>query len=247
MNFEGIVKLSNCSGALIRFDGAPETSKAIVMTNGHCANLKQGLLRPGEVLVNQPAQREIGIFDRKMRLHRTSTTRFLYATMTRTDVALYELKLSYQEIQESFGIEPFTLSFQHPLLNSTVQLISGYWEKGYSCTIEAFVPQLKEDAYTWLDSLRYDEACETEHGSSGSPVIEKNTRTVIGIHNTGNDDGELCTMNNPCEIATDGRKTAKKGIRYGQQTYLIYSCLDRDFAFNLQQPGCLLPAPQKRN
>lgn len=36
IDFEGIVKLSNCSGSLVAFKGAPKTNKAIVMTNGHC-------------------------------------------------------------------------------------------------------------------------------------------------------------------------------------------------------------------
>ncbi len=35
-DFEGIIKLSNCSGSLIQFSGQPDTAKAVVMTNGHC-------------------------------------------------------------------------------------------------------------------------------------------------------------------------------------------------------------------
>ncbi len=243
-DFEGIVKLSNCSGALIRFEGAPETNKAVIMTNGHCADLPGGVfIKPGQVLVNKKVKRSVGIFDANMNLHRVSTTQFLFATMTDTDVSLYELELTYKNIKDQFGIEPFTLASTHPTENTEMQIISGYWEKGWDCSIEAFIPKLKEDAYTWVDSLRYNDACDTTHGTSGSPIIERNTRSVIGINNTGNDSGEKCTMDNPCEVSTDGTITVRQGISYGQQTYTIYSCLNETFGLDLKKAGCLLPKP----
>jgi V8-like Glu-specific endopeptidase len=246
-DFEGIVKLSNCSGALIAFEGMPETNKAVVMTNGHCADLAGGVfIEPGQVLVNKLTGRTIGIFDRLKNLHKVKTTKYLYATMTDTDVTLYELELTYKQIKDQFDIDALELSSKHPALNVETQIISGYWEKGYDCTVEAFIPFLKEDAYTWVDSLRYDKGCNTIHGTSGAPIIERNTRTVIAINNTGSDDGERCTMNNPCEVSANGTVTARKGISYGQQTYTIYSCLNAKFAIDLKKSGCLLPKPQKK-
>ena len=35
-DFEGIVKLSNCSGAVIKFIGQDLNDRALVLTNGHC-------------------------------------------------------------------------------------------------------------------------------------------------------------------------------------------------------------------
>lgn len=246
-DFEGIVKLSNCSGALIKFEGAPETNKAVIMTNGHCADLPGGVfIAPGEVLVNKKVSRTIGIFDRKEALHRVKTTQFLFATMTDTDVSIYELELTYKQIKDQFDINPFTLSSKHPKAETEMMIVSGYWEKGWDCKVEAFIPTLKEDAYTWVDSIRYDDKCDTTHGTSGSPIIERNTRTVIGINNTGNDSGERCTMDNPCEVSTDGTVTVRQGISYGQQTYTIYSCLNDKFAFDLKKAGCKLPKPTKK-
>jgi V8-like Glu-specific endopeptidase len=242
--FEGIVKLSNCSGALIRFEGAPETNKGLIMTNGHCADLPGGrFLAPGEVLVNKAVKRTVGIFDAKKVLHKVATTQFLYATMTDTDVSIYELALTYKNIKDQFDIDAYTLASTRPYENVEMNIISGYWEKGWECSVEAFIPTLKEDAYTWVDSLRYNEACDTTHGTSGAPIIERNTRNVIGINNTGNDSGESCTMDNPCEVSTDGTITVRKGISYGQQTYTIYSCLNANFAFDLKKAGCRLPKP----
>ncbi len=245
--FEGIVKLSNCSGALIKFEGAPETNKGLIMTNGHCADLPGGrFLAPGEVLVNKAVKRTVGIFDAKQELHKVRTTQFLFATMTDTDVSIYELELTYKAIKDQFDIDAFTLAANHPTENVEMQIISGYWEKGWDCSVDAFIPTLKEDLYTWVDSLRYNDGCDTTHGTSGSPIIERNTRSVIGINNTGNDNGESCTMDNPCEVSTDGTVTVRKGISYGQETYIIYSCLNKQFAFDLKKAGCMLPKPQSK-
>lgn len=246
-DFEGIVKLSNCSGALIKFEGMSEDKKAVIMTNGHCADLPGGrFIAPGEVLVNKPVKRTVGIFDAKMGLHRVTTTKFIFATMTDTDLALYELDITYRQIKDQFDVDAYILASTHPRTNTEMEVISGYWERGWNCSIVDFVHKVKEDAYTWTDSIRYDAACDTTHGSSGSPIIERNTRTVIGINNTGNDDGKKCTMNNPCEVSANGEITVRQGNSYGQQTYQIYSCLNQNFELDLAKRGCSLPKPQKR-
>jgi V8-like Glu-specific endopeptidase len=241
-DFEGIVKLSNCSGALIKFENMAETKKAMVLTNGHCADLPGGaFIEPNEIIFNRPVKRNMGIFDRNMKTHKVTTTKFLFATMTFTDISLYELELTYKQIKDQFDIEPYTVVSTHPAVNLETEIISGYWEKGYSCTVDAFIPTLKEDVYVWADSLRYAPGCDTIHGTSGSPIIERNTRNVVGINNTGSDNGERCTMDNPCEVSADGTITARKGISYGQQTYIMYSCMNADYTFDLNKSGCKLP------
>jgi V8-like Glu-specific endopeptidase len=246
-DFEAIVKLSNCSGALITFDGMPDTKKAVVMTNGHCADLPNGrFLEAGEVLWNKPVSRKVGLLDSKMKINVVKATKFIFATMTDTDVSLYELELTYKQIKDKFDIDPLLLSPSHPKNNTETLIISGYWEKGWDCSINGFVPKLREDAYTWIDSIRYNPECDTTHGTSGSPIIERNTRTVIGINNTGNDSGEECTMDNPCEVNTDGTITVTQGTSYGQETYQIYSCLTKDYTLDLNQAGCKLPKPKRK-
>ena len=79
------------------------------------------------------------------------------------------------------------------------------------------VPHLREEGYTQDNAYRYDPACTPSHGGSGSPIVLKDGVTVVGVHSTGNDNGEQCTANNPCEVATDGTVTVRQGARYGQQ------------------------------
>jgi V8-like Glu-specific endopeptidase len=240
-DFEGIVKLSNCSGSLIAFNGQPLSSKAVVMTNGHCIQKPGGYLSPGEVWVNRNINRSMKIFDKAMKLHNVQATKILYATMTNTDVAFYELSESYDEIFNNTNIRPFLLDSVRPLEGISIDIISGYWDRGYSCEIDGFVFVIKEGTWTFTDSIRYTASCDTIGGTSGSPITARGERTVVAINNTSNESGERCTLNNPCEVDEAGQITVRRGVRYGQQTYNTYTCLTPDFRFELSRVGCELP------
>lgn len=239
-DFEGIVKLSNCSGSLIAFNGQPLTSKAIVMTNGHCLG-GFGFLKPGEVRVNKPVSRSMKVYDKNMKLHNIAATKLLYATMTNTDVAFYELSESYEQIFNKTGIRPFLLDSVRPFEGLPIDIVSGYWDRGYSCEIDGFVFMMKEAEWTFTDSIRYTAGCDTIGGTSGSPIIARGERRVVAINNTSNESGKRCTMNNPCEVDENGNISVRHGVRYGQQTYNTYTCLTPDFRFELGRSGCTLP------
>jgi V8-like Glu-specific endopeptidase len=240
-DFEGIVKLSNCSGSLIILNGMPTSAKAIVMTNGHCIQKPGGYLEPGEVWHNKEIYRTMKIYDSAMELHLIRAEKILYATMTDTDVAYYQLSETYDEIKSRTNIDPYTLDTIRPYEAQEIEIISGYWDRGYSCSIENFVFKLKEGQWTWTDSIRYTETCDTICGTSGSPIIAKGERRVIGVNNTSNQDGISCALNNPCEVDEEGNISAFKDVRYGQQTYPLYSCLTVDFNIDLSLDSCQLP------
>ncbi len=240
-DFEGIVKLSNCSGSLIAFNGQPLTNKAIVMTNGHCIQKPGGFLNPGEVWFNRAINREMRVFDKNMKLHPIKANKILYATMTNTDIAFYELTENYQEIFARTNVRPFLLDSVRPLERLSIDIISGYWDRGYSCEIDGFVFNIREGAWTFTDSIRYTPQCDTIGGTSGSPIIARGERKVVAINNTSNESGQRCTLNNPCEVDEAGQVTVRKGARYGQQTYQTYSCLSPDFRIELNRSGCELP------
>lgn len=239
-DFEGIVALNNCSGSLIQLEGAADSDKALILTNGHC--FEGGFAKPGEYVYGRPSTRQFTILDSKAgSLGKVTATEVVYSTMTGTDIAIYKLRETYADIQFKFGTRPLTLSSSHPAVGDNMEVISGYWRRGYSCTVEAFIPQLREDVWTMTDSIRYSRpGCETIGGTSGSPITKAGTRIVIGINNTGNENGKKCTMNNPCEIDLNGNITFTKGVSYGQQTYQIYSCLNSSREIDLTVQGCLL-------
>jgi len=240
-DFEGIVGLSNCSGSIIQFEHARDSDPALVLTNGHC--FEGGFAEPGQFTYGVASSRSFNVLDSGAQvLGQVEANLVVYSTMTKTDITLYRLTETYADIKAKFNVRPLILSSQHPKASDKMEVISGYWKKGYSCSIENFVNQLKEADWTFVDSIRYSRpGCETIGGTSGSPILLEGTRTVIGINNTGNEDGERCTMDNPCEVDANGNVTFEKGLSYGQQTYWIYTCLNANNEVDLAVPGCLLP------
>lgn len=242
-DFSGIVKLSNCSGSLVILEGQNFNAKAMVLTNGHCVprGLFGGMIKPGEVVHDKNVRRRMTLYKDLRTTYSISSTKLLYATMTDTDLALYELSESYQEIYNRTGISPLLVSSQRPYEGTQIEIISGYWERGYGCSIDQMIYQLREGGYTFTDSIRYTSGCDTKGGTSGSPIIDAITREVIGVNNTGNESGRSCTDNNPCEINQRGEVQVQRGARYGQQTFNIYTCLNNDRNFSLYEKGCVLP------
>jgi V8-like Glu-specific endopeptidase len=239
-DFEGVVALNNCSGSLVKFENQPDTDKAYVLTNGHC--VESGFPAPGTVLVNRPSTRSFTLLNANATdAGRIRATTLVYGTMTKTDAALYRVNETYAEILKRFNIRPLTMGATHPTLQTPIQVISGYWRRGYSCNIDFFVHRLLEGQWEWSDSIRYSNpGCEVIGGTSGSPVVATGTRTVVGVNNTGNESGRKCTDNNPCEIDEKGTITYQEGLSYGQQTYWFYSCLNKNFEIDLNTAGCEL-------
>lgn len=243
LDFSGIVALSNCSGSIVATPGADSGDPALVLSNGHC--LEDGFPAPGEVIVNQPSTRSFTVLspDGESELGTVSATKLVYATMTGTDVSLYQLDRSYAQVKEAYGVSARTLADDRTSAGSEIDILSGYWKRSYSCSVDGFVHELREADWVWRDSIRYTEDCKTIGGTSGSPIIDRATGEVVGVNNTGNTSGEECTMNNPCEVDENGEVTVRMGINYGQQTHHIDECLVQGSELDLGLLDCELPKP----
>ncbi|HEY8480449.1 MAG TPA: serine protease, partial [Spirillospora sp.] len=242
VDFTGIVVLSNCSGSLVRGPRSRDGDAALVMTNGHC--LETGMPAAGEVIVDRPSSRTFTLLDRTgtRNLGSLRATRVEYATMTDTDVAIYRLDATYAAIRRRHGVSALRLSAARPQAGTPIKVVSGYWRTIYNCKIDGIVHRLREAEWTWKDSIRYTPECQTIGGTSGSPVVNARTGHVVGVNNTGNENGERCTLNNPCEVDPQGNVTVRKGINYGQQTYPLARCLGTGGDVVLGA-GCALPRP----
>src|SRR4051794_39717917 len=110
-NFNGTVALSNCSGAVVRWSSSVPSDKAMMLTNGHCYQL----MGTHQVIVNQPSVRDVSLLHSNgSSAGDVSTTTLLYATMWKTDVALYQLPLSYRQIRNVYGVQAITLAAAQP-------------------------------------------------------------------------------------------------------------------------------------
>ncbi|MBE8474161.1 S1 family peptidase [Streptomyces justiciae] len=242
VSFAGTVSLSNCSGSVIRFPNSEADDPALVMSNGHC--LETGFPAAGEVIVDQASTRSFGLLNSAgTRVGTLRANKIAYATMTDTDVSIYQLTRTYASIKSTYGIDALTLNDTHPVAGTAITVVSGYWKRTYACNIDGFAYRLKEGAWTWKDSVRYTSACQTIGGTSGSPVIDNATGKVVAVNNTGNEDGGRCTDNNPCEVDASGNVTVREGINYAQETYQIPACFGLDNKLDLSKSGCTLPKP----
>ncbi|MFE9117196.1 serine protease [Streptomyces sp. NPDC007172] len=242
VNFAGTVALSNCSGSVIRMPSSQPSDPALVLSNGHC--LETGFPAAGEVITNQPSSRTFSLLNASgSKVATLRASKVAYATMTDTDITIYQLNTTYAQIQSSYGISALTLNDVHPTQGSAIKVVSGYWKRTYSCNVDGFVYRLKEGDWTWKDSVRYTPSCNTIGGTSGSPVIDTTTGKVVAVNNTGNEDGERCTENNPCEVDQNGNVTVHQGTNYAEETYIIVACVGAGNKIDLSRAGCTLPKP----
>ncbi|MEO6502922.1 MAG: serine protease [Jatrophihabitantaceae bacterium] len=240
------IALSNCSGSLARYPSSKDTDRAMLLTNGHC--YEGGFLAAGQVLVNRASSRTGKLLNASGTAVATvKADLVLYATMTGTDVTLYRLNKTFAQIRStSGGLNALTISSSHPVDGSAISIPSSYWKRTYSCAINGFVSTLREGDWTWHDSIRYrypDSGCQTIGGTSGSPIIDNTTLQIVGINNTLNEQGQACTLDNPCEVNADGSVTYTQGQNYGQETYWFTTCLTTTNAIDLNKTGCLLTKP----
>jgi len=241
-SFNATIRLSNCSASLVRYPTSVDSDRAMMLTNGHC--FEGGFLPAGQVLVDQASTRSGTLLNSAgSSVGTVRAERLLYATMTGTDVLLYRLNQSIATIRANTGISPLTISSAHPANGISMFIPSGFLSRIWNCTINGFVTTLREDQWTWHDSIRYSSGCTVAHGSSGSPVVDTSTGEVVGINNTNNDNGQMCTLNNPCEVQPNGTTTATLNQSYGQQTYWFTTCLTSARTIDLNISGCLLTRP----
>lgn len=244
VDFTAIVALSNCSGSLVRFKSSKTSDYAMVLTNGHCVG--GSFIKPGEARVDEASTRTFNLLPSSGSgtLGTLRASRLMYATMTGTDMALYKLTSTYAQIASRYRVAPLNIADRHPAAGTAIRIPSGFWRRMYSCSIDRFVPELREGGWTWKDSIRYTQpGCAVIGGTSGSPIVSADSYEVIGINNTGNESGGRCTVNNPCEVDSMGNVTFEKGASYGQQLYPIYGCLKDDGSIDLSLTTCTLQKP----
>ena len=243
----GTAQFNGCAGVVFRSPASRPRDRAMLLTNGHCANTRP---RPGHA-IRRHRDRNLVLLQNAHgeTVMRANTKRLVYATMTGTDVAVYRLDRTYASLRAS-GVKIRALAAHGPRVGQKVTMLAPQSGEDWTCRIGRVVPRLSEGGYTQVHALRYTfkSGCSHRdahgdgpgHGDSGSPLVDRRTGRIVGIHNTGNDEGRRCVESNPCEINADGTKSSKQGRRYGQQTADLRGCLISRSRIALNRPGCTL-------
>ena len=232
----GTVKLGACSGAVVRSARSRASDAALVLTNGHCAEPRPAR---SKVVVNRPGRQLAIILDEHGEpLVRAYTTRLVYATITGTDVAVYRLGTTYEQLAAD-GLRAFALSTRGPRPGQELRVLSGMSGRDWTCTVQTLVAALREVGYTQRHAIRYRShpGCNPGHGDSGSPLVDIATGEIVGVHSTSSDGGSRCEENNPCEVGPRGGVVSVKGRKYGQQTALLSRCLTSGSKFDRVRCG----------
>ena len=211
----------------------------MVITNGHCVRFP--FLGAREVLVDQKQYKKIELLDGRGKVATTVRgIRLAYASMYRTDLAVYELRETYADLAAA-GVTPLTLATEGPSRGDGIRIPSGYWTEQRACTTTGTAYRVHEREWDWWRSIRLPagDGCAIRGGYSGSPIVSRETGLVVGIANTGYVGGRRC-IDSACEENRRGRVVMRRNMNYGQQTWLLTTCVGADRRFDLSWPGAAL-------
>lgn len=240
--FVGTARLPNCSASVVRWASALDADPAVVLTNGHC--VRSPFLGARDVLVDQRQWKRIELLDGRGKVAMTVRGVHLrYASMYRTDLAIYELRESYADLAAG-GVTPLVLAAHGPSRGDGIRIPSGYWVEQRACTTTGTAHRLHEREWDWWTSIRLPalEGCGIRGGYSGSPIVDRGTGEVVGVANTGYVGGRRC-IDSACEENKRGVVRMVRDMNYGQQTWWLTTCVGEDRRFDLATPGCRLARP----
>lgn len=245
----GFPAFPSCESSIVRTAASQDDDPALLLTNGHCIpNVDTSMKIPekGAVIVDKKVDAPLAFADAGGYAFSTARIdRLLFATMTGTDVALYRLDTSFADLERK-GVRVLRVADAPPKVGDTVTLMAAdpFMGGPRGCTIEAVVPTLREAGYEQHDSLRMAEAerCVSQGGYSGAALLAPDGKTIVGVNNTSNHDGEKCKLDNPCEVSADGEKKIFRERPYGQQIVELNDCVAAGSVLDLDAAACDLAA-----
>ena len=243
----GTAKTPNCSGVIFAHPHYQKKHKALFLTNSHCLNSgkkNQRYMSPEEILWDSEFTEKIkvltaqkGIFYGNL-LKSLWTEKILFASIEHRDIAVIQLKYTYAKIEKEHNIKPYILHASRDLkAQDSLQILGSYHEQIYDCQFKYFAKNfVAAGPYLWHDVLVLNRCLiNTKPGDSGSAVIIKDTKKLIGLHNSAHhDNGSPCDTSNACEYDHKGRNISTLNDAYSQNLDFLFSCFDSDFAIKTE-------------
>jgi hypothetical protein len=210
-------------------------------------------LDPNEVNLGQPTKSaDYVIFnyfaDVPSQQVKMPLSRIAYATMKGQDLAVLELQARYDEVVRR-GFKPWRVTSGVPAVNEPVVIVGAPLSGAPSapfvhlcaCDLESRAKILLEDVWHWFDFDR-NRCSDLGPGSSGSPVISRQTGRLVGLLNTSTIGAPRftdCALNHPCE-PVHGDVTSYTDTSYMTPLVSVDRCFNEKGRFDVMRRGCPL-------
>ena len=216
----GLAIVNSCSAGVVRYKESKADDRALVVTNGHCLLLNMTFGRPlpyplaGEILRNVTEPRFLNAtsihLHAKTRTIQAKALRLVYATMSGTDVALFELPHTYAQLR-AWGVPAFTIATRAPWPGEKVEIRSGFYARRFTCRFESLRTVLEGPFFT-TNALMFSKECAVYPGYSGSLILSQRTGEVLGLANTHSSEGPTtCGFDHPCFFALESKRISAVG------------------------------------
>lgn len=177
-----------CTATLIdtRSTGSPATAPAYVLTSGHCLYRKNN----GVILDHEPVTGTVTFnYFANTQTHPQPypLKRVIWSSMQGVDLAIVELDASLHSLIQA-GIEPLKIAEETPAAGTDMLLVGAplLFETPYlrlaACTLQSSGPII-EPPWVWRHNLK-NQCRDIEAGSSGSPLLTRDSNQIIGVLNT---------------------------------------------------------------
>ena len=244
-----------CSGALIRPESMHDSSKAFVITNGHCTVTGSSQIGnkcapgPFQQIDSSPpetcekAKIKISVKNKNNVFKNVHPERLEFASMKNTDLAIYRLKESYSDLKKKGIDNVFVVeSGTNVRPDDRLTISSGYHNRDFSCVVDTTDADLVEADYHWSKSIKMKKSpnCMILPGTSGSPLFKasNNKKELVGIMNTFSEKESRASpagsINHPME---KNALDYQDDVSYGQTLVNFGRCFDQK-GFNRTLQGC---------
>ncbi|GAB7531655.1 serine protease [Pseudomonas sp. 3A(2025)] len=178
----------SCTATLIdtRSANSAVTAPAYVLTSGHCLYRKHN----GVILDNEPVTGAVTFnyfADTLMQQQPYPLKRVIWSSMQGVDLAIVELDTSLNSLIQA-GIQPLKAAEEIPATGTDILLVGAPlpFETPYlrlaACTLQS-AGAVIEHPWVWRHNLK-NQCLDVETGSSGSPVVTRDSNQVIAVLNT---------------------------------------------------------------
>lgn len=240
---------STCTAVLIRPMGGevPEAAPAYALTNGHCVDLFDATTVLRDVPVPaEAAPLAFGVASDGGPIAEVPVRTIRWATMKGTDLAVIELDAALPDLIAQ-GLRAYPLG-PAPSDGGSIVVVGGPAPADdggralrlASCTAGPAV-DLLERQWTWY-GFPSNDCADIRPGSSGSPILDPATGTLVGLVNTttqGSEGISDCAIGRPCEMGPDG-VASRPDASYGPTTAILDGCFDASWSFTGPGPACAL-------